>query len=542
VATVYVTGHRNPDLDSIGSAIGYAELKNALGDGDEYVPARLGEVNPQTAWALERAGAAEPSLLPHIKLRVCDVMGPCVVTAGCEDPVRGVGLAMAEQDLDVVPVVASDGTLAGVLTERVLARLYVRDSRGPSDFGERAVPLESIRELLDGEILVPADHQVSGRLYVVSMAAEDMGEIVGAGDIAVVGNLPELQRQAVALGADLLVLSNGVRPADDVLEAARARGTSVVVSPLDSYVTARMVSLAVPCERIMDPEPLTVGPEDVLEDVVDDMLDVEYRAAVVVDGGRRPLGIVGRSDLVSPTPRKVLLVDHAEQGQSVPGIERADIVEILDHHHVGSIETRQPVLATFDPVGSTATLVVERFRAAGRSPSREAGTMLLAAMLSDTVVLTSPTTTDRDRAVADWLGSCLDLDVEAFGLEMFQESSDVSGLSATDIVARDAKEYELASGGTVLVAQVEVVGDELLSRREELMGALEEARERGEHRIVALMVTDIVRKGTTLLVAGKERGLATAFGDGARPADGAIDLPGVMSRKKQVVPKLLAAL
>jgi manganese-dependent inorganic pyrophosphatase len=312
----------------------------------------------------------------------------------------------------------------------------------------------------------------------------------------------------------------------------------VVVSPLDSYVSARLVSLAVPCERIMDHEPLTVGPDDVLEDVVREILEVDYRAAVVLDRGR-PIGLVGRSQLVDPAPRRVLLVDHAEQGQSVAGIDRADIVEILDHHHVGSIETRHPVRATFDPVGSTATLVTERFRSAGLEPSGQAGTMLLAAVLSDTVVLTSPTTTERDRVVASWLGELVGEEVEAFGMAMFQESSDVSSLSAAQIVRRDAKEYELDSGGTALVAQVEVVGDDLLTRRDELAEALEAARADGRHTVAALMITDIVRRGTTLLVAGDSGPVARAFGGAA---DGAIDLPGVMSRKKQVVPKLLGAL
>jgi manganese-dependent inorganic pyrophosphatase len=537
VAQIYVTGHRNPDLDSIGSAIGYAELKNALDPDDEYVPARLGDVNAQTAWALERAGAEEPEWLPHIKLRVRDVMGPCTVTAAPSDPVRGAGRAMTEQGLDVVPVIGDDGHLAGVLTEGVLARLYVRDSQGPSDFGERAVSLDSIASLLGGEVLVPADHQVTGRLYVLSMDADDMAEIVGEGDIAVVGNLDELQRRAVELGVDLLVLSNGTRPSEELLAAARERGTSVVVSPLDSYVSARLVSLAVPCERIMDHEPLVVSPEDVLEDVVRDILEVDYRAAVVVDGGR-PVGVVSRSDLVDPPPRRVVLVDHAEEGQSVPGVERAEVVEILDHHHIGSIETRSPVLATFDPVGSTATLVSERFRAAGREPSRPAGVMLLAALLSDTVVLTSPTTTDRDREVASWLGSLVVVDPGELGMEMLRSSSDVASVSAADLVGRDAKEYELDSGATALIAQVEVVGDELLSRREELEEALEAARAGGRHVVAALMVTDIVRKGTTLLVAGERAAVARAFGG----SEGEIDLPGVMSRKKQVVPKLLGAL
>ena len=225
-----------------------------------------------------------------------------------------------------------------------------------------------------------------------------------------------------------------------------------------------MIQLAVPVGRIMDPDPLTVEPDDVLEDVTPEILDVEYRTAVVVDPRRRPLGLVGRSALVSPAPRKVVLVDHAEESQSAPGIDQAEIVEILDHHHIGSIETHLPVRATFDPVGSTATLVTERFAAAGLEPSPPAATMLLAAVLSDTVVLTSPTVTDRDRRAASTLGDLVGEDPERFGRAMFEASSDVSELSGEEIVGRDAKTYELERERTAVVGQVEVVGDELLAR------------------------------------------------------------------------------
>jgi manganese-dependent inorganic pyrophosphatase len=539
VATILVTGHRNPDLDSIASAIGYAELRGRLDRENDYVAARLGEVNAQTEWALERAGAEPPELLAHVKLRVRDVMAPCPVSASVHDPVRGVGLAMAAHGVDVVPVRDEAGALAGVLSDGALARRYIRESQDASDFSNRSVRLEAVRDVLDGEILVTGDGDVSGRLWVLAMEAEALREIVGEGDIAVVGDLPASQLAAIELGVDLLVPSNGTRPGEEVVAAAREARVNLVVSPLDSYVSARLIQLAVPVGRIMDTEPLTVEPDDVLEDVTREILEVDYRAAVVIDAERRALGLVTRSALVSPAPRKVILVDHAEEGQSAPGIEQAEIVEILDHHHIGSIETRVPVRATFDPVGSTATLVLERYAAEGLEPGRPAATMLLAALLSDTVVLTSPTTTDRDARAAQRVGEQLGVDPERFGMEMFQASSDVSGLSAADIVRRDAKVYELAGGRTALVGQVEVVGEELLSRAAELGEALEAARADGEHAIVALMVTDIVARGTTLLVAGDVAPLERAFGERAQGS--AIRLPGVMSRKKQVAPKILAA-
>ena len=375
---------------------------------------------------------------------------------------RGAGLAMAAHGLDVVPVLDGEGAVAGVLSEGALARRYIRESRDASDFSARPVQLQAVCDVLDGEILVTGDGDVSGRLWVLAMEAQALKDIVRKGDIAVAGDLPATQLAAIELGVDLLVLSNGTRPSDDVLEAARAARINLIVSPLDSYVSARMIQLAVPVGRIMDPDPLTVEPDDVLEDVTPEILDVEYRTAVVVDPRRRPLGLVGRSALVSPAPRKVVLVDHAEESQSAPGIDQAEIVEILDHHHIGSIETHLPVRATFDPVGSTATLVTERFAAAGLEPSPPAATMLLAAVLSDTVVLTSPTVTDRDRRAASTLGERVGEDPESFGRAMFEASSDVSELSGEEIVGRDAKTYELERERTAVVGQVEVVGDELL--------------------------------------------------------------------------------
>jgi manganese-dependent inorganic pyrophosphatase len=540
MALVYVTGHRNPDLDSIGSAIGYAELRGRTDPQTRYVAARLGPVNAQTAWALERSGAPLPELLEHIRLRVRDVMQESVFTARASDPVRSVGLAMAERGLDMVPIVDDDGALVGVITEGDLARMYIRESQQASDFSARPASIEAVRGVLGGEVLVGEDRHVSGRLWVISMDVDDMDAFVASGDIVVVGNRPDVLRRAVELDVGLLVTSNGTRPGDDLLDLARARDTTVIVSPLDSYVSARMIQLSVPCRTVMSSDPLTVVADDVLGDVTQQILEVDYRAAIAVDSGRVPVAVVSRSNLVNPEPRQVLLVDHAEQAQSVPGIEQANIVEILDHHHIGSIETKVPVKATFDPVGSTATLVVERFRRDGREPRRATAMMLLAAALSDTVILTSPTTTDRDRRVVAYLEELVELDSTAFGTEMFQATSDVSRLSADEIVRLDAKEYEADSGRVICVAQVETVGPGLIERKEELLDALRRiCAERG-YALYALMVTDIVRKGTELLVAGDPTPIERAMA--VQEQDGLIDLPGVMSRKKQVAPKLLAAL
>jgi manganese-dependent inorganic pyrophosphatase len=537
---VYVTGHRNPDTDTIASAIAYAEYKNLVDPENDYASARLGEVNTQTEWALKRSGAESPKLLPHIMLRVKDVMHTDLLTAHKDDPLRNVGLAMSKRNIGQVPIVDDDGSLIGLVTERDLARMYIRESRGASTFADSPVYVGAMVEVLEGELLVgEEDREYSGNLWVISMSVDSMGQSMQPGDVVVMGDRPKGQRRAIELGAGVLVVSNGVRPDDEVLEMAREKGTTVILSPLDSYVTSRLIQLSVPCWEVMSVNPLTVDPDDLTTEITESVMEVHYRAAIAVDHNKVPLGVVSRTDLLNPKPRRVLLVDHAETGQSVKGVEKAQVVEILDHHHVGDIETTTPIPAVFDPVGSTATLIVERFKASGLRPERSTATMLLAAVLSDTVVLNSPTTTDRDREVVRYLEEMLDVDAEVFGMEMFEASSDVSDVSAEEIVNRDAKEYGTTSG-KMSVSQVETVGTGLLERKDDLLDALEDLRAKNGYIFSALMVTDIIEGGTELLCAGDCAPVERAFDE--RTEDGVIDLPGVMSRKKQVAPKLLAVL
>ncbi|MDQ3923599.1 MAG: putative manganese-dependent inorganic diphosphatase [Actinomycetota bacterium] len=533
---VYVTGHRNPDTDTIASAIGYAELKGRLNPENVYAPARLGEVNAQTRWALKKSGAKEPKLLEHIKLRVKDVMHD-VMTAQRNDPLRNVGLAMAKRNIGQVPIVDDDGAIVGIVTERDLARMYIRESREASTFAATPVSVDSMVEVLEGELLVGEDKEISGKLWVISMSVDSMGRQMEPGDIVVIGDRKRGQRRAIELGAGILVVSNGVRPEDEVLRLAEEQGTTVVLSPLDSYVTSRMIQLSVPCREVMSEDPLTVDPEALITDITQSVMEVHYRAAVAVDDDKVPLGIVTRTDLLNPEPRKVLLVDHAERGQSVPGVEQAEIVEILDHHNVGNIETSTPIPATFDPVGSTATLILERYKASGLKPTEPTAKMLLAAVLSDTVIFNSPTTTERDREVVRYLENLLNLDAKGFGMKMFEASADVSDLSAQEIITRDQKEYGV-SGGATSVSQIETVGTGLLERKSELLEALEELRQKNGYLLATLMITDIIGQGTELLCTGDCAPVERAFD--RQIVDHVIELPGVMSRKKQVAPKLLS--
>ena len=453
------------------------------------MPVRLGTANAQTSWLLERSGAPLPVLLPHAKLRVRDVMRTEFAIANRRDPVRTVGLLMAPKD--VVPIVDDDGVLRGVLTERALARRYIRESREASRL-DAPTPVGSIVSVLEGELLCGSeDQEVRGRVWVQAMDARSASQ-VGAATSSSSATGPT-RRRARSRPAPTCSCSATTRAPTSGSSSWRATpGAAIVTSPLDSYVTSRMITLSEPVHAFVEGDPLTVGRDDMVSDISEQIKTVHYRAAVAVDRAGRPIGLVTRSDLVNPAPRRVLLVDHAERAQSVHGIEEAEIVEILDHHHIGSIETRMPVTAIFDPVGSTATLVTERFRQNGFDPRAPTATMLLGAILSDTVLLTSPTTTERDRVATRHLEELLALDAQAFGREMFEGSSDVADVSAQDLVVRDLKEYELDGGRTLSIAQIETVGGALAERTEELLEAVAAYRERHDQLLFALMVTDIL--------------------------------------------------
>ncbi|MEA2213704.1 MAG: manganese-dependent inorganic pyrophosphatase, partial [Solirubrobacteraceae bacterium] len=445
MSLIYVSGHRNPDTDSIAAALGYAELRNRLDPDNEYLPVRLGDCNAQTTWLLDRSGAAAPEFLPHVMPRARDVMRAKFPAMGENEPIREAGLAMTKADLELVPIVDDGGALCGVLTERALARRYIRETRRTSTLEEAPTYVSAIVTVLEGELVTGEDRQLSGRVWVHST---DVGRQSGIsdGDVVVVGNRADAQLLAIRLGAALVVISNGSAPENEVLAAARERGTAVVVSPLDSYVSGRMITLAAPCRALMETDALTVNEDFLVDDISEQIKETHYGGAIAIDGDHRPVGLITRSDLVAPPRRRIVLVDHAEQAQSAVGIGQAEIIEILDHHHIGSIETRVPVTATFDPVGSTATLVVERFRQNGLEPSPSTAFMLLGAVLSDTVILNSATTTERDHAVVEYLERALALDAREFGREMFESTADVSEVSAAEIIRRDAKQYQVRGG------------------------------------------------------------------------------------------------
>jgi manganese-dependent inorganic pyrophosphatase len=341
----------------------------------------------------------------------------------------------------------------------------------------------------------------------------------------------------VTAGAACVVITGGAEPAAEVVRLANDHGCAVISTGHDAYAAARLVELAHAVSEIMETELLTVEPDTLLAEATEDLFASPQREAPVVDAEGRLVGMLTRTNVARATRRRVILVDHNEVAQSADGVEEASVVEIIDHHRIGDVQTAAPIAFTAMPVGATATIVAMRYRDLDVDPPRHVAGLLLSAVMTDTVLLKSPTTTEEDREVAEWLAQLVGVDPVEFAMDVFRARSSGAGFSAADLVTRDLKEYRIRDE-RIAIAQFETVdASEVLAHRAEIVSYMEEmARARGLDTLL-LMVTDVVREGSELVVAGKHRQVEKAFGVSFESGSAWFD--GMLSRKKQVAPRLV---
>ena len=533
---VLVFGHTNPDNDSICSAVAYAHLKNLTDPSNVYVPARLGPLPPESIWVLERFGVEAPAEISHVHTRVVDVMTTDLLTVSPDDTLHTVGTLLSDRGVRALPVVG-DGRLCGLVTVQALAGRYV-DNLTQSGFAERPVTVGRLVETLDGKLLAgePAT-ELRGAVLIGAMEPGTMVARIRPGDTIIVGDRRRTQPMAVEAGAACLVVTGGHQPSEDVLSLATERGCAVIATAQDTYTSARLMDLAHAVSEVMETDVLVVEPETLLTEAAEDLFASPQREAPVLDSTGRLVGLLTRTNVARAGRRRVILVDHNEIAQSADGVEDAAVIEIVDHHRVGDIQTAQPITFLGNPVGATATIVALRYRELDVDPPRGIAGLLLSAVLTDTVLLKSPTTTDADREVVEWLAGIVGVDHVEFAMEMFRARSSGEAFSAEAAVTRDLKEYRIRDG-VVAIGQVESVDtDEILAHRDEIVACMESlARARG-YDTLALMVTDVVREGSELIVTGRRRPLEKAFGVSFESGSAWFD--GMLSRKKQLAPRLL---
>lgn len=536
---VLVFGHKNPDNDSICSAVAYAHLKNLTDPGSVYVPARLGPVPKETAWVFERFGLELPELVEHVHTRVRDVMTHEVVTIAPGEPMLEAGRLMREHDVRALPVISDDGGVVGLVSQRMLAERYLEETE-IAGFARVPVSVSRLARVLRATVLLgDPEARLTGAVLIGASEPETVVSWIKPGDVLIVGDRVRTQPMAIRAGAACLILSGGAQPSADVVALAAEHGTALMATAHDTYSAARLVSLAHAVGDLMETDALQVHPDTLLSEAAEDLLSSVHRESVVVGDDGTCVGILTRTNIARGIKRRVVLVDHNEAAQSAPGIEDAAVVEIVDHHRVGDIQTSGPIMFLNLPVGSTATIVATRYRMLDVDVPPAIAGVLLAAVLTDTVLLKSPTTTDLDRETVTRLAGIVEVDPTELGMELFRSRSAGDAFNAEKVVRADLKEYR-AGDVIAAIAQYEAVDlGELMSHADEVREAMHALLTERNYRLVVLMATDIVREGSEVFAVGKTRLVERALG--VSLANGSAWMPGVLSRKKQIAARLVEA-
>ena len=536
---IYIIGHRNPDTDSICSAIGYAHLKQAL--GENVVAARAGKINAETKYALEHFHMQQPLLLSDLYPRVKDVLLDCKIVVKQHDTLRQLGEIMRDHDLRSVPVTDSKGILVGIVTVSDLAKRYFQEL-GMAHLADMRVRYRDIIAAIDAKVLVDGIESdfIQGDVRIAAGSLKTIKEGIKKNDIVLIGDRhDETIIDCVEQGISVLVITGNGRVSADVIEAAEARHMFVLSTPYDTYTTARLINQCVPVRRIMHPDPVCFKPMDLLSDIKGTMEQTHYRNYPVIENGRL-VGLVSRDELTMPERDRVILVDHNERGQAVEGIEEAKIIEIIDHHRLGGIQTSEPIFTHAEPVGCTATIVANmHWQQDVDIPAPIAG-LLLSAILSDTVLFKSPTCTPYDKKTAERLAEIAGVDLKEYGMAMLKAGSGIGDMTPMEIAKNDSKEFQMGDYH-LLISQISVMDPkEVLDLEPQLIEAMTTICEKEGFDMSLVMVTDILEEATYLLYAGSPKTLiGEAF---KKDASGThVYLPGVMSRKKQIVPPLSEA-
>ena len=534
---IYVTGHKNPDSDSICAAYSYAEFKNLTGD-TKAVPVRLGNVSQETQFVLDYFGAKAPELLKTVRLMVEDLnfdkINPVLPTLS----LKSAWNVMKENNMKTLPVADENNHLLGVLSVSNLTSCYM-DMWDNTILSKSNTTLENILDTLSATACYINENLKTfpGKIVVSAMDPKSMVDHINAGDIAIVGDREEAQVALIDKKVSLMIVTGSHTPYENIITLARENGVTVIVTPHDSFTTSRLIIQSVPVEYVMAKENIvSFTNNDLVDDIKDAMAQTRFRSYPVIDENDRVLGMVARYHLISKHKKKVIQVDHNERGQSVDGLEDAEVLEIIDHHRVADIQTSNPIFFRNEPIGSTSTIVAKCFFERGLTPSKTAAGLLCSAIISDTLLFRSPTCTPQDEEICRRLAEIAGISsVEDYAKEMFKAGTSLKGKTVEQIFNQDYKPFSIEDI-KVGIAQVNTMDiDGFMPLKEEMLAYMNEKAKESSLDMVMLLLTDIITEGSQVLVVGERSDIAEkAFN--ATLVDNTAFLPGVLSRKKQVVP------
>ena len=545
-----VIGHRNPDTDSICSAICYANLKQAV-TGEEYVPARAGHVNGETQFVLDYFGAEEPVLVEDVRTQVRDI--EIRKTKGVADNIslKRAWNIMQENNVVTIPSVREDGTLEGLITVGDITKTYMNiyDS---SILSKANTQYSNIIETLEADLIIGSAEAYfdQGKVLIAAANPDLMEFYIEPHDLVILGNRYESQLCAIEMGADCIIVCEGAGVSMTIKKIAQERGCTIIATTYDTYTAARLINQSMPISYFMTREHLiTFNSDDYIDEIREVMASKRHRDFPILDKDGCYLGMISRRNLLGAKGKQVILVDHNEKNQAVAGIENAEILEIIDHHRLGTIQTMSPVFFRNQPLGCTATIIYQMYQEAGVKVEPKIAGLLCSAIVSDTLLFRSPTCTAVDEMAARALADIAGIDIEKYAMEMFSAGSNLKDKSDEEIFYQDFKRF--TSGKvTIGVGQITSLnGDELDRLKGRMEAFMEKALENNGLDMIFFMLTNILTETTHLIcegqgalqLAGKafHKDIELLEEEGLK--EPVLCLPGVVSRKKQLIPELMLA-
>ena len=541
---IFVIGHKNPDTDSICSAIAYCDIKNRTTQESRYIPKRAGQINEETEYVLNRFGVQPPGYLSNIGTQVKDMDIRLSPEANKSMSLKNAWDLMQENSIVSLPIREKDGTLEGLITIGDIAKTYM-DTTDSYLLSRARTQYQRIAETIGGKVIEGNGHGyfIQGKIMVATANPDKMKEYVEENDMIIMGNREEDHLQAIEQNVSCIIVGLGIEVTEKVLKLAHEKDIIIISSPYDTFTISRLINQSIPVKYIMKTENLvTFNTEDFTDDIQDVMIKHRHRAFPVIDKKGKCIGTISRRNFLDMHRKKVVLVDHNEKDQAVDNIDKAEIMEIIDHHKLGTLQTMQPISFRNQPVGCTGTIMYQMYGEQKLEiPPKIAG-LLCAAIISDTLMFRSPTCTLQDKMAAGALALIADISIEEFAREMFKAGSNLKDKSPEEIFYQDYKKF-IAEGDVCFgVGQISSMdADELKEIKERLLPFM--VSECGRHGVsrVYFMLTNIIEQSTELLFYGEgsEEMAVNAFK--MQPENGTIYLKGVVSRKKQLIPPLMEA-
>ncbi len=538
---IYVLGHRNPDTDSICSALAYAELKCRL--GYDAVAGRLGDPNKETEFVLDYFGVQSPELIETVKKQVSDLDMDIVQGLSQSIPIKRAWNIMKKTGLKALPVIGEKDKLIGIVTLSDITEKYM-DAIDNNIIADSKTSLHNIADTLNATIIAgnQENFNTTGRVLVLSAEYSQLDSYIEKGDIIITGNRMDNIEKSMELGANCIILTCCNMVDGFIIEEAKKYNCILMSTQSDTFTIARLINQSIPVGYVMTSNGIiTFEADDYVEDIKQVMMNSRFRSYPVVDSGMRVVGFISRYHIIGQNKKQVILVDHNEMSQTVDGIEEAEILEIIDHHRIGDIRTEKPILFKNDPVGCTSTIVANSYFESGIVPSRKMSGLMCAAIISDTLKFKSPTCTYLDQITAEKLASTAGIDIDAFAMEMFRAGSALTGETPMELLTKDFKEYTFGKG-RVGIGQITTIDIKNVDEIQDLiLESMSKFCSDGNYGLIMLLVTDIMNQGSEVFFAGKLKDVVgKAFGMEAKR--NSVYLPGIVSRKKQIVPTIANAL